>query len=66
LDNGKGKIMNIESVDLKKSLVRMLDGTDDVVGRSFDRGIQTAIKLIEIYEEIYGTKIAEALDGHKS
>lgn len=55
----------IESVELKKSLVKMLDKTDDIIGSSFDRGITTAIKLVEIYEEAEGAKIAGALDGKK-
>ena len=54
--------MQIESCELKESLKRMFDGKDDVIGRSFDRGIETAIKLVEIYEEKEGFKIAEALD----
>ena len=51
--------MLIDSIELKASLGRMLDGNDDLIGKSFDRGIQTAIKLVIIYEE----KAIVTLDG---
>jgi len=51
--------MKIEATDLKKRLAGMKQTDDDVVGRSFNRGLEYAIRLIEIYEEEEGTALAK-------
>jgi len=52
----------IESTELKESLKRMLNNKEDIIERAFDRGIDTAIRVVELYEEKEGSAIAEALD----
>ena len=51
--------MKIESTDIKKRLVGMKQSIDDVVGRSFNRGLEYAIRLIEIYEEEEAVALAK-------
>ena len=42
--------MLIESVELRASLERLLDGKDDPIGRTHDRAIQACIGMISIHE----------------
>lgn len=55
--------MRIESDDLKRSLIRLMDGTEDIIGRAFDRGIQTSISMVEILEDFECRAMAQTLEG---
>ena len=43
--------MRLDSEILKTALNRQRSGIDHVVDRSFDRGLETAIKIIIIFEQ---------------
>lgn len=56
----------MNTIEIKKSIEKLKDETDDEMGREFNRGLEVAIKIIEIYENVYweGLELQLKEDGH--
>jgi len=56
----------MNTIEIKKSIEKLKDETDDEMGRAFNRGLEVAIKIIEIYENVYweGLELQFKEDGH--
>lgn len=49
--------MEITTSELKKSMEKQKHKGDDLVTQVFNRGIDTAIKVVEIYESVNTTAV---------